>query len=415
MNEIVLRNKLERDELRRESHVPREGISSARDALENNLIKVITGPRRAGKSVFAIQMLEGIDFAYLNFDDEKLVAVSDYDELLKAIIQIYGDTKFLLFDEIQNLKNWELFVNRLHRRGFKIIITGSNAHLLSQELATHLTGRYIQFRVFPFSFAEFLRAKGFSVDGTIQLKEKQGLLLNHLNKFIKEGAYPEVVVKNVDAKSYLTTLFDSILFKDIVKRYSVRYANKLSDLGMYLLANHSCEFSNTRLKNILGFKSVHTVEKYMSHLIEAFLIFSVGRFFFKLKEQIKAPKKAYAYDLGIINSVSFKTSSDIGRLIENLVAVELMRRGVDFYYYKTMRGKEVDFALKQGLRIEQLIQVCYDINDDLTKKREVNALLMVSKETECKNLVVLTWDYEADEMIADKKVSFIPLWKWLIV
>jgi len=233
MKEIVLSQKVERDELLGGRYVPREGLKNARENLQNNLIKVIIGPRRAGKSVFSIQMLEGVNFAYLNFDDERLISSSDYDEILKAIRQVYGESKIILFDEIQNLPNWELFVNRLHRRGFNIIITGSNAYLLSRELSTHLTGRYVQFRIFPFSFSEFLRAKEFVMDESLELKERQGLLLGHLDHYLEKGGYPEIVVKGVDTKNYLTTLFESILFKDIVKRYGVRYPKMLSDLALF--------------------------------------------------------------------------------------------------------------------------------------------------------------------------------------
>lgn len=414
MREIVLSHKIERDEFLRGKYVPREGLQKARDGVRNSLIKVIVGPRRAGKSVFCIQMLEQADFAYLNFDDERLVGISDYDELLKAVRQVYGETKVLLFDEIQNLKNWELFVNRLHRRGFNIIITGSNAYLLSRELSTHLTGRYIQFQVFPFSFIEFLRAKDFVTDQTLELKEKQGILLNYLDLYLEKGGYPEVVVKGLDAKNYLTTLFESILFKDIVKRYGVRYAKKLYDLAHYLITNHSSEFSYTKLKAILDFRSVHTVENYVDYLREAFLAFQVDRFSYKLKEQLKSPKKAYAYDTGVINAIKFKTARDFGRVIENLVAVELMRRGDDFYYYRSNNGKEVDFVVKQGAKVGQLIQVCYDSDDPSTRKREVSALVRAGKDLKCDNLVILTWDYGFDEIYGDVRVTFLPLWRWLI-
>jgi predicted AAA+ superfamily ATPase len=414
MKEIVLSHKIERDELLMGKYVPRESLQKAREGIRNNLIKVIVGPRRAGKSVFCIQVLEGTDFAYLNFDDERLVGISDYDELLKAIRQVYGETKTLLFDEIQNLRNWELFVNRLHRRGFNIIITGSNAYLLSQELSTHLTGRHIQFRIFPFSFVEFLRAKDFATDQALETKEKQGLLLNHLDSYLEKGGYPEVVVKGLDAKNYLTTLFESILFKDIVKRYGVRYAKKLYDLAHYLVTNHSSEFSYTKLKAILEFRSVHTVENYVDYLAEAFLAFQVGRFSYKLKEQMKSPKKAYAYDTGVINAVKFKTARDSGRMIENLVAVELMRRGNNFYYYRSSDGKEVDFVLKQGQKVGQLIQVCYAIDDLSTRKREVTALVKAGKDLKCDNLIILTWDYVADMIHGGARVTFLPLWRWLI-
>jgi hypothetical protein len=414
MKEIALSQKFERDELLEGRYVQREGLKNAKESLQSNLIKVIMGPRRAGKSVFSIQMLKGLNFAYLNFDDERLVSVSDYDELLKAIRQIYGETKLVLFDEIQNLPNWELFVNRLHRRGFNIIITGSNAYLLSRELSTHLTGRYVQFRIFPFSFLEFLRAKEFAIDEALELKERQGLLLSRLDDYLDKGGYPEIVVKDLDAKNYLTTLFESVLFKDIVKRYGVRYSKMLSDLAHYLITNHSNEFSYTKLKNILEFRSVHTVENYAKYLNEAFLMFSVDRFSFKLKEQLRSPKKVYGYDTGVINAIKFKTGRDIGRLMENLVAMELMRREDDFYYYKSVNGKEVDFVIKQGQKVVQLIQVCYDVDHYATRKRELASLAKAGKDLECDHLTILTWDYQGEEKHAGLRVNFSPLWRWLL-
>lgn len=414
MKDVVLSHKKEKDELIRLSYVQREGLQNARQSMDNNLIKVIMGPRRAGKSVFAIQMLEGIDFAYLNFDDERLLDISDYDDLLKAIVQVYGETKTILFDEIQNLRKWELFLNRLHRKGFSLVITGSNSRLLSRELATHLTGRHIQFQIFPFSFLEFLRARDFTIDEPIELKERQGMILNLLNEYLDKGGYPEILTKNLDPKNYITTLFESILFKDVVKRYNARYPKKLYDLGLYLITNHSNEFSYTRLKKALEFRSVHTVENYTEYLNEAYLIFQTVRYSHKVKEQLKSPKKVYAYDTGVINAVKFKAAPDAGRLIENMAAIELLRRGKEFYYYKTKDGKEVDFAVKEDLKISQLIQVCYDIDHDMTKKRETNTLVRAARETRCDSLMVLTWDYEAKETSDELEIHYLPLWKWLI-
>ena len=414
MKNIVLGHKAEKEALLRAQYIQRKGLRYARQNIKNNLIKVIVGPRRAGKSVFAIQMLEGQDFAYLNFDDERLVSISDYDDLLKAIRQVYGETKTILFDEIQNLHNWELFLNRLHRRGFNAVITGSNSRLLSRELATHLTGRYIQFQILPFSFSEFLKARNFVINETLAMKERQGMILNLLSEYLAKGGYPEILLKNIDPGSYITTLFESILFKDIVKRYNVRYAKKLYDIGIYLITNHSNEFSYTRLKKALEFKSVHTVENYTEYLNEAFLIFNTDRFSHKVKEQLKSPKKVYAYDTGMINAVKFKMAPDMGRLIENLAAIELLRRGKEFYYYRTKDGKEVDFAVKEGLKVSHLIQVCYEIDNHVTRKRETNAIIRAVREIKCDNLMVLTWDFEAKEKYDDREIQYIPLWKWLI-
>lgn len=414
MREIALAHKAERDKLSNGVYVPREGLSSARQNMENDLIKVIIGPRRAGKSVFAMQLLKGIDFAYLNFDDERLLDVTDYDDFIKAIRQVYGETNYLLFDEIQNLKDWELFLNRLQRNGFRIVITGSNAHLLSRELSTHLTGRFLQFQILPFSFKEFLHAKSFQIDDTLELKERQGSLLGYLDKYINIGGFPEVVTKHVEPRSYLPTLFESILFKDIAKRYNVRYSKKLYDLGYYLITNHSCEFTYTRLKKILDFRSVHTVENYVKYISEAFIVFVVDRFSFKLAEQIKSPKKVYSYDTGMAKSVRFAVTPDTGKFIENIVAIELLRRDIEPYFYRTRNGKEIDFVIKKGSDINQLIQVSYDISEYATKKRELNALVKAGQELRCDNLTVITWDHCGEDLVDEQKVSFLPLWRWLL-
>ncbi|MEI6134453.1 MAG: ATP-binding protein [Desulfomonile sp.] len=414
MREIALAHKAERDKLSNGVYVPREGLSSARQNMENDLIKVIIGPRRAGKSVFAMQLLKGIDFAYLNFDDERLLDVTDYDDFIKAIRQVYGETNYLLFDEIQNLKDWELFLNRLQRNGFRIVITGSNAHLLSRELSTHLTGRFLQFQILPFSFKEFLHAKSFQIDDTLELKERQGSLLGYLDKYINIGGFPEIVTKHVEPRSYLPTLFESILFKDIAKRYNVRYSKKLYDLGYYLITNHSCEFTYTRLKKILDFRSVHTVENYVKYISEAFIVFVVDRFSFKLAEQIKSPKKVYSYDTGMAKSVRFAVTPDTGKFIENIVAIELLRRDIEPYFYRTRNGKEIDFVIKKGSDINQLIQVSYDISEYATKKRELNALVKAGQELRCDNLTVITWDHCGEDLVDEQKVSFLPLWRWLL-
>lgn len=414
MENIVLSHKEERDRLLVEPYIPRESLSAVRLKLDNNLIKVIIGPRRAGKSVFAVQLLKNVDFAYLNFDDERLFGITDYDKLLKSLVEVYGETKYFFFDEIQNIENWELFLNRLQRKGFYIVITGSNSKLLSSELATHLTGRFLEFKILPFSFSEYLRAKDFNVNENIEIDEREGLLLKHLNEYLISGGYPEVIVKNIDGKSYISTLFESVIFKDIVKRYNIRFSRKLYDLSLYLISNHSNEFSYTRLKQVLDFRSVQTLENYVEYLKEAFLVFTLNRYSNKIQEQIKSPRKVYAIDPGAINAIKFKLTPDLGRLIENIVAIELLRKGDDFFCYKTQNSKEVDFAIKEGFKIGQLIQVCYDISNHLTKKREISALFKASNETECNNLIVLTWNYESKESYKDKEIIFLPIWKWLI-
>jgi len=295
-----------------------------------------------------------------------------------------------------------------------LTITGSNSRLLSRELATHLTGRYLEYHMFPFSFIEFLRAKKIEYGDAVNLKNKQGLIMRSLSEYFSSGGLPEVVTKSMDPKAYLTTLFESILFKDVTKRYNIRYPRKLYDLAFYLTSNHSCEFSHTKLKNVLGFRSVHTVQNYVGYLDEAFLVFSLKRFSFKLKHQLKAPEKAYVYDTGIASAVKFGMTADYGQVMENVVAIELLRRKKEIYYFKNRNGAEVDFVVKQGLRVSELIQVCCDISDTDVKKREVRAIVKANKELGADRNTIITWDFEAEEKHGNYEVSFIPLWRWLL-
>ena len=410
----MLTHQLERDNLVSGNYVPREGLKEAKNAVFNDLIKVIVGPRRAGKSIFSVQLLKKTDFAYVNFDDERIASVQNYDEILKGLKEVYGETKHVLFDEIQNLSRWELFVNRLQRAGYNLILTGSNSRLLSTELATHLTGRHLPFQILPFSFKEFLRARKVAVDETTELKERQGLMLHYLDDYMKTGGYPEVVLKKVESPDYLRLLVESVLFKDVAKRFNIRFSKKMYDLALYLISNHSTEISSSKLKNILGFRSVHTVENYLGYLEEAFVVFTVRRFSFKLKEQLRAPRKVYAYDNGVINAYKFKISPDTGRLMENLVAVELLRRGTEYYYFRNSRGAEVDFVVKEGGKISALVQVCYDVRAREAEDRECRSLVKGSAELNCKNLIVITWDDEREEKRKDLIIRFIPLWKWLL-
>jgi len=414
IEEIVLAHRNEKEKLLGGKYVAREMPRKVTESTDQDLIKIITGPRRAGKSVFAIILLKNRGFAYLNFDDEELLKIRDYDEILKGLIQVYGKKDYILFDEIQNLDGWELFVNRLKRKGLNLTLTGSNSKLLSKELATHLTGRYLEIKILPFSFREFLDAKKFEIRKIDLIsKETQGELLNLLTVYLENGGYPEVVVKGY-GRDYLKTLFDGIIFKDIVKRYNVRYSSKLYELALYLTSAISKSASYTKIKNSLDFRSVHTVENYMKYLEEAYLFVTLNRFSYKLKEQLKSPKKIYCIDTGLANAVGFKFTENTGGTMENLVAIELIRRGSEIYYWKNHFGEEVDFVVKEGYRIKQAIQVTYVSSKKELEGREMKALVKASKELKCRNLLAITWDYEGTEKYQNKKIKFLPLWKWLL-
>jgi len=411
IKEIITLQKREIEAKLRENYIERNQNLK----LDNDLIKVIIGPRRAGKSFFAIHFLNKQGkFGYVNFDDEKLAEANNYDEIITAMNSIYDSPKFILFDEIQNLPKWELFANRLQRQGYKLIITGSNSNLLSRELATHLTGRHLLTNIFPFSFKEYLKFENKELTNT-ETKEK-------LSKYLFNGGYPEILSKKVELKEYLSLLFNSILYKDIIKRYKIRNPKQIEDLLTYLISNIANEYSYNSLAKIGKIKSSHTIEKYLGYLEESFILFSLSRFSYKVKEQLSSNKKIYCIDNGFIQAKSFKASPDLGKLYENLVAIKLKKQEADgrlrFYYWKNQQQEEVDFVIKEGTKVKRLIQVCFDIKNLDTKNREIRALIKSGKELKCGNLLIITEDTENEEKVkwfGDKAtIKYIPLWKWLL-
>ena len=412
IKDIIILQKRELEKKLKELYIPREAEIKE---IQSDLIKVIIGPRRAGKSLFSMHSLSRQpNFGYVNFDDEKLIDVTDYNEIICAVDDVYNKPKYLLLDEIQNLAKWELFVNRLQRQGYKLIITGSNSRLLSSELATHLTGRYSSVLLFTFSPKEFLK---FNRQKATEVENKA-----HLNSYLELGGYPEPLVKKLNYKEYLSTLLDSIIYKDIVKRFKIRSAQGVEDLASYLVSNVAKDYSYNTLMQVTKCKSVHTVEKYLGYLEESFVLFRLKRFSFKLKVQVKSPKKIYCFDNGFIFAKAFKISSDIGRIYENTVAIKLkkleLERKISIFYWKNQQQQEVDFVIKKDTRVQQLIQVCFRITDSVVKRREVRALLLASKELKCRNLLVITTDCEEEieeEWFGIKRtIKFIPLWKWLL-
>jgi hypothetical protein len=412
VRDAIIQQKSEYESKRKERYIDR---AVAVSGFDSNLIKVITGPRRAGKSFFAIHHFTGTaTVGYVNFDDERLAGSTDYDEIIAAVNFVYENPTHLLFDEIQNLPRWELLVNRLARAGYNLILTGSNSHMLSQELSTHLTGRYLQTTIFPFSFSEYLSLKEQPISSTGKRE--------HLAQYTQQGGFPELLIKDLNGREYMGTLFDSIVYKDIVKRFHIRFARGLDDLAVYLLSNVAQEYSFATLSRLTRCRSAHTVQKYLGYLEEAYIFFSVPRFSYKFREQVAANKKIYCIDNGFITAKAFQFSENRGRLLENLVAVELKRRalamGTELFFWKNVEQEEVDFVVKQGNRISELIQVCSDATGSLTRQREVRALIKAGNELNCKNLIVLTENEERAETSEwfgiQGTIRFLPLWKWLL-
>lgn len=385
---------------------------------ENDLIKVILGPRRAGKSFYAMHLLNAMgSFGYVNFDDEFLSGLSDTHALMDAVDEIWANPVNLLFDEIQNLEKWELFLNRLQRQGRNLIVSGSNAHLLGSELSTHLTGRHLPYALFPFSFSEYVRLKQPDA-AALDFNTTPLLLVSYL----REGGFPEPLFKAVERRFYLTTLLDSIIYKDIVRRFRLRTQTGIHATARYLLSNTGSEYSNARIAEISGCKSVKTAEKHIGFLQQAFLFFSLPRFSWKVREQVRTNRKIYCIDNGFIAGSGFSIGAQTGRLAENLTAIALYKQQLqgklELFFWKNRDNHEVDFLLKQDNAVRQLIQVCWDISDSRVREREIRALLSAGAELKCDSLLLLTDREEATEQHAwfgkTGEIRFQPLWKWLL-
>lgn len=411
MKTTILNQRAERDELLSRPYQQRHTKYDADELLQNPLIKLITGPRRVGKSVFALLMLQGKNFAYLNFDDNQLLEKWDEELAMSALDDVYPDYDFMLLDEIQNLPDWDLWVSKLYRRGKNLIITGSNANMLSSEMATVLTGRYLQIEMLPFSLEETMSWKNISPDREEQAA--QAIML--ADDYMRNGGYPETIPSRSITKSYLSTLFDSILLKDVAQRHKVRNTNDLYNLATYLLSNFCNPISANELAGELGLASVATTKKFCDYLNEPYLFFYLPRFNNKLKLMNKAPKKVYVVDNGFVQSTAFNLSENLGRLLENQVFVELLRRGYipgqTLFYYRTRNDKEIDFVTRKGAKVEQLIQVCYDMTSEKTRKRELNALVEAAEELHCDNLLVITNSQEGKIEWKDSQITIIPVFQ----
>jgi len=393
-----------------------ERDASGRTADSGDLIRVITGPRRAGKSVFALHTLrkEVGKVGYVNFDDERLLGVSNYDDILNAVDLVYKQPDILLLDEIQNLEKWELFVNRLQRQRRRLLITGSNALLLSSELATHLTGRYLTIPLLPFNFTEYLRVQGDAFTDS----EKKSFLAN----YAREGGFPEPLLTSVNRPEYLRTLVHATLYKDIVKRHNLRAVQGLEDMAHYLLSNMAKEFSYRSLTTITRCKSTTTVEKYVRYLEESYLLFTLQRFSFKTRKQASYNKRIYAADNATALALGFCHSADTGRFYENLVAIALWRRMLNnelqVWFWKNAQNEEVDFLVRRGTKIIALIQVCSDLTHPKTRLREERALLCAGQELNCRNLLILTdsmdTTQDAEWFGIKGRIRYRPLWRWLL-
>jgi len=395
--------------------IEREIFAKAEEYMKNDFVIVLTGLRRTGKSTLLKQLRRKYPGYYLNFDDDRLVnfSVQDFQDLYEILIELFGVKNLFYFDEIQNVLGWERFVRRLHDENKKVFVTGSNANTLSQELGTHLTGRHLNLTLFPFSFREYLLLKNFLLGkNDFYLTEKRALIKKYLFEYIKEGGLPEYLISR--NKEYIKTLYENILYKDIITRYKLGNEKSLKEILYFVVNNFSKEISFNSLKKLTGLGSSTTVKDYFEFMENCYLIFLVQKFDYSFKKRVYANKKVYLIDNAFANYLSSKNTEGYGELLENTVFLELLRMKKEIFYF---RGKkECDFVVREGIKITQAIQVCYDFNKE-TKEREISGLSEAMTQFKLKEGLILTYDQEDEIKIKGKKVKKIiikPVWKWLL-
>ncbi len=361
---------------------------------------IVSGIRRCGKSTLLLQLTQKIKTVhYFNFDDSRIQGfdASDFNRLDTVLLEMKPETDYYFFDEIQLIDQWEVFVRTLLDRQKKVYITGSNASMLSWELGTRLTGRNLQYELFPFSFAEYLKFKNAKPE------------IASFERFFQEGGIPEFLMFP-DIK-VLQGLVSDILFRDIIVRHNIRNHEGLQALTNYLLSNVGKEFSYTKLKSAFGISSVNTIISFVKFLEDSYLLFAIPKFEYSLKKQAVNPKKNYAIDSGIINANTLSFTDDLGRILENIVFIQLKRQNFEIFYFKMK--KECDFVVSKKGKIVMAIQVCYFFNDD-NLQRELNGVVEAIKFFNLEKGLILTYNNTDEFIIDNKQIAVKPVWKWLL-
>lgn len=408
--------------------------------LSSQKIITITGPRRAGKTYLVLSLIRNLieqgvpreRIIYLNFDDPRLLPFSakDAELILEAYQELYPEyreeTNYIFLDEIQNVKDWEIGIRRLYdTRRFRIFLTGSSSKLLGKEIATQLRGRALNYELLPFSFKEVLRAKGIKDYKSLFYSQERFRIKKYLEEYLEMGGFPEVVLEDaLDIKiRTLREYVETIFFRDLVEHYNIKNQLLLRELIRYLSTNTASIFSlNSFYKWIKEIYHItpRTLLNYIGHLEDIGLFFFTRRFSFSLKEQAKTLRKCHIVDNGIRFAYGFRFSEDKGKNLENSVFLELAHRKVrnpfmEIFYWQDYRGKEVDFVVAEDKRVTSLIQACAKIEDIKTKEREISSLIKASEELRCANLLIVTLDYEKEEVVNHTKLTFMPFWKWALL
>ena len=386
--------------------------------LSSTQAQVVIGVRRSGKSTLCRQVLQSKDvkFAYVDFDDERLanIEVTQLNDVLEVLYKIYGDFEYLFLDEIQNVEGWHLFVNRMLRKKMHVTITGSNAKLLSGELASHLSGRNKEIPLFPFSFREYCDMKGVDIDK--KTTKAEAFRRAAFDDYFRQGGFPELLSIK-DNKNYVKNLVDNILKRDVEQRYNIAYKAAFENLAHHLLNICPAIIAASDLANIFHFKSDHTAKNYVDYLKQAYLLIGVPKYSPKSKVRL-VQEKVYAVDVAMMDQRDNAFAGEnLGHRLETIVLIHLVRKckmsGHDVYYLNERSG-ECDFVVCEKNKVIQAIQVSYDISAEKTRKREIKGLLLAAKQTGCNDLLLLT-DHESN-VVQDSgyTIKVQPVYDWCL-
>lgn len=413
--ETILTDQMEELEARLQEtlcHRPEESLVE----INSPQAQVVIGVRRSGKSTLCYQALQskGVKFAYADFDDERLkgLQAEQLNDVLSVLYKIYGDFQYLFLDEVQNVEGWHLFVNRLLRQKMHVIITGSNAKLLSGELATHLTGRNKEIALYPFSFQEFCTMKG--VDTTKRSTKAKAFRRAAFDEYMQQGGFPELLVIE-DKRHYVNTLVENILKRDIEQRFKIAYKAAFEQIAHHLLNVVPTIPSTLELTDLFQFKSQHTTKNYIDHLKQAYMLIGVPKYATKSKQRM-VQEKLYAVDVAMMNMRDNALSAEnLGWRLETIVLIQLLRKsklnGWDVYYLRERSG-ECDFLVCKGNQVLQAVQVSYDLSAEKTRKRELKGLVLAAQITGCKDLLLLT-DHQYEDMEYDGlPIKIRPVSEW---
>ncbi len=399
----------------RDTGVERERLADLERAAASPHAVIVSGLRRTGKSTLLAQLAHRLGedaFYYVNFEDERFLGfeAGEANDLYGLLIELFGERRVFVVDEIQNVSGWDHFVRRFLDMGLKFYITSSNASLLSRELGTRLTGRYVPVELFPFSFAEYLAFRGHAVPDLERLTTVESARLRgHLDEYLRLGGLPEVL--KYPELPLARTLYDDVLYRDIATRHRIEEVRALRELAYYLMSNPASLVSYNKLKEQLRLGSVNTVKSYIDYLEDSWLLFTTNVYDYSVKRQQVAPKKTYAIDTGLVRSVGFSFSPNTGRLLENLVYLALRRRTRDIYYVAAPGGWEVDFYLPEG---RQLVQVAQSLDQPETREREVRALLAAMRSLGVDHGLILTDANAAPVMDGGLIIEVRALAEWLL-